>query len=86
MDEMSLMYLEKVTDVLDDQVESKGTKLDEKKVKILFDVGVLLVFEQTLFDKVYTNFFHLLNCPEYVELKLKLRRKTKRYYSSKRVE
>jgi hypothetical protein len=72
MDEMSLMYLEKVIDVLDEQVELMGIKLDEKKVKILFDVGVLLVFEHTLFDKVYTNFFHLLNCLVYVELKLKL--------------
>ncbi len=73
MDEMSLMYLEKVIDVLDEQVELMGIKLDERKVRILFDVGVLLVFEHTLFDRVYTNFFHLLNCLVYVELKLKLK-------------
>ena len=53
MDEMLLMYLEKVIDVLDEQVELMGIMLDEKKVKILFDVGVLLVFEHTLFDKVF---------------------------------
>jgi len=34
MDEMLLMYLEKVIDVLDDQMELMGIKLDEKKVKI----------------------------------------------------
>jgi hypothetical protein len=34
MDEMLLMYLEKVIDVLDDRMELMGIKLDEKKVKI----------------------------------------------------
>jgi hypothetical protein len=58
MDEMLLMYLEKVIDELDDRVKLMGIKLDEKMLKISFDVEVLLVFAHTLFDKVYTNFSH----------------------------
>ncbi len=72
MDEMEVMYLEIVIDVLDDRVELMGTKPDEKTKKILFDVEAWLVFEHTLFDRVYTNFFHLLNCLEYAGWKLKL--------------
>jgi hypothetical protein len=55
------MYLEKVIDALDDRVELMGIRLDEKTLVILFDVEMLLVFEHTLFDIIYTNFFHLLN-------------------------
>jgi hypothetical protein len=60
MDEMLLMYLEKVIEVLDDRVELMGIWLDKRMGTILIDVGVLLVFEHTLFDRIYTNFFHCL--------------------------
>ena len=70
MDEMLLMYLEKVIDVLDDRVELMGILLDKSMGTILIDVGVLLVFEHTLFDRICTNFFHCLNFLDLKELKL----------------
>jgi hypothetical protein len=70
MDEMLLMYLEKVIDVLDDRVELMGIGLDKKMGTILIDVEVLLVFEHTLFDRIYTNFFHCLNFLDSMKLQL----------------
>jgi hypothetical protein len=50
MDEMLLMYLERVIYVSDDRMELMEKVLDEKMMKILIDVEVLPVFEHTLFD------------------------------------
>jgi hypothetical protein len=72
MDEMLLMYLEKVIDVLDDRMELLGIGLDKRMGTILIDVGVLLVFEHTLFDRIYTNFFHCLIFLDSMELSLTL--------------
>jgi hypothetical protein len=51
--------LEKEPDVLNDQVELTEEKSDGRMRKICFDIVMWLVFEHTLFDKVYSNFFQL---------------------------
>jgi hypothetical protein len=63
MDEMQevlhLLDLEIKLDVLDDRVELMEQMLCGRTGKILFDVVMLLVFEHTVFDKVYANLLHL---------------------------
>jgi hypothetical protein len=66
MDEMlsvvHLLDLEKERDVLDDQVGLMEQMLYGRIGKILSVVVMWLVFEHTLYDNVYTNFFHLSYC------------------------
>ena len=65
---------EKGRDVWDDRVELVEQKPYGRMERIWSDVLMWLVFEHTLYDKVYTNFFHLNYSLLYLKLMLMLKK------------